>query len=110
MVHPFVPDVSPRLSSSVVSIPVGLTSKELANLRSIGSRPEPTDRQPPPDSSSESGAIIDRDAHVPVAAEATPLPETQRLWSEFDLLRNEVQQLRAERSEAPPTYFSGEAT
>jgi hypothetical protein len=60
IVHPFVPDVSPRLSSDMVSIPVGLTSKELAHLRSlaIGSRPEPTDRQPPPDPSSESAATI----------------------------------------------------
>ena len=113
MVHPFVPDVSPRSSLGVASIPVGLTSKELAHLRSIGSRPEPTDRQPPPDFSSESAATIDRDAPVPVAAEATllplPLPEAQTIWSEVNLLRNEVQQLRAERSEAPPTYFSGEA-
>jgi gas vesicle protein len=111
MVHPFVPFVSPRSSSGVASIPVGLTSKELAHLRSLanGSRPEPTDGQPPPDSSSESAARIDRDAHVPMAAEATALPEAQTIWSEFNLLRNEVQQLRAERSEAPPTYFSGEA-
>ena len=109
MVHPFVVNVSPRSSSDVVSIPVGLTSKELAHLRSNASRPEPTDRQPPPDSLSESGAAIDRDVHVPVAAEATHLPEAQTIWSEVNLLRNEVQQLRAERSEAPPTYFSGEA-
>ena len=110
MVRPFVP-VSPRLSSGAVSIPVGLTSKELAHLRSNTLRPEPADRQPPPDSSSESAVTIDRDVHVPVAAEATALPEAQTIWSEVNLLRNEVQQLRAhaERSEAPPTYFSGEA-
>ena len=109
MVHPFFPDVSPRLSSGVAFIPIGLTDKELAHLRSNASRPEPTDEQPPPDSSSESAATIDRDVHVPVAAEATPLPEAHTIWSEVNLLRNEVQQLRAERSEAPPTYFSGEA-
>jgi hypothetical protein len=112
IVHPFVPDDSQLSPSGVVSIPVGLTSKELAHLRSIGSGPGPTDGQAPPDSSSESAATIDRDAHVPVAVEATPLlPEAQRLWSEFDLLRHEVQQLqlRAERSEAPPTYASDEA-
>jgi hypothetical protein len=96
-----------------VSIPVGLTGKELAHLHSLanGLRPKPTDGQPPPDSSSKSAATINRDAHVPVAAEAAPLPEAQRLWSKFDLLRHEVQQLqlRAERSEAPPTYASDEA-
>jgi hypothetical protein len=117
MVHPFVPDASPRSPSVVVSIPVGLTGKELAHLRSLANgsrRPEPTDTdwQPPPDSSSESAATIDRDAHVPVATEAIPVPEAQTIWSEVNLLRNEVQQLRAERFEgleAPPTYFSGEA-
>ena len=111
MVHPFVPDVSPRLSSGVAFIPIGLTDKELAHLRSNSSRLEPMDGQPPPDSSSESAATIDRDALVPLAAETTPLPlpEAQTIWSEVNLLRNEVQQLRAERSEAPPTYFSGEA-
>jgi hypothetical protein len=105
---PFIPNNSRRSSSGVVSIPVGLTSKELAHLRSIGPRVEPTDRQTPPDSSSESAATIDRDAHVGVAAEATPLPEALTYLSEVDLLRHEVQQLRAERSEPPPTYFSGE--
>jgi len=110
MVRPFIPENPQRSSSDAVSIPVGLTSKELAHLRSLanGPRPESTDIQPPPDSSSAS--TVDGDALVPVAAEATtPLPEAQILRSEFNLLRNEVQQLLAERSEAPPTYFSGEA-
>ena len=106
---PFIPDNSQRSSSGVVSIPVGLTSKELAHLRTIGPRLEPTDSQTLPDSSSESVATTDRNAPVPVAAEATPLPETPAFLSEVDLLRHEVQRLRAEISEPPPTYFSGEA-
>jgi len=110
IVHPFVPENPQRAFSDALSIPVGLTGKELAHLRSLanGPRLESTDIQSPPDSSSAS--TIDRDAHVPVAAEVTtPSPEAQILRSEFNLLRNEVQQLLAERSEAPPTYFSDEA-
>ncbi|KAF8260626.1 hypothetical protein EI94DRAFT_1747935 [Lactarius quietus] len=105
MVHPFSPLDTLLSSPSVASIPVGLSSKELAQLRSNGSRSEPTDGQP---SDFSSAATIDRDALGSVATEATPLPEAQRLWSEVDLLRHEVQQLRAERteSEAPPTYVS----
>ena len=106
MVHPFLPEDSPLSSSGAVPIPVGLSSKELAQLRSNGSRSEPMDGQP---SDSAPVAITDGDALGGVASEATPLPEAQRLWSEVDLLRHEVQQLRAERSEAPPTYDSGEA-
>jgi len=110
IVNPFIPENPQRAFSDALSIPVGLTGKELAHLRSLanGSRPESTDIQPPPDSSSASN--IDGDAHVPAAAEATLLPDAQRLWSEFDVLRNEVQQLqlRADRPEVPPTYASSE--
>jgi len=104
---PFIPDNSQRLSSGVVSIPVGLTGKELARLRSNGLRSGPMDRQP---SDLSSDATPDTDARGSVAAETTPLPEDQRLWSEVDRLRHEIQQLRAarERSDAPPTYDSGE--
>jgi hypothetical protein len=108
MVHPFIPENSHRSSSGVVSIPVGLTSKELAHLRSNHrSHSEPTDTRQPSDYSS--AATPDPDARGSVAAETSPLlPEARRLWSEVDLLRHEVQQLRAERSDAPPTYDSGE--
>ena len=106
MVHPFFPEDSLLSSSGVVPIPVGLSSKELAQLRSNGSRSEPMVGRP---SDFSPAALTDRDALGGVATEATPLPEARRLWSEVDLLRHEVQQLRAERSEAPPTYVSGEA-
>ena len=96
---------NPLLSPSVVSIPVGLSGKELARLRSYALRPEPTDGQP---SDSSLAATADRDVLGGGAAEAAPSPEALSLQSEVDLLRNEVQQLRAERSEseAPPTYVS----
>ena len=96
---------NPLLSPSVVSIPVGLSGKELARLRSNALRPEPTDGQP---SDSSPAATADRDVLGGGAAEAAPSPEALSLQSEVDLLRNEVQQLRAERSEseAPPTYVS----
>ena len=98
--------VNPLLSSpSVVSIPVGLSGKELARLRSNALRSEPTEGQP---SDSSPAATTDRDVLGGGAAEAAPSPEARSLRSEVDLLRNEVLQLRAERSEseAPPTYVS----
>ena len=89
----------------MVSIPVGLSGKELAQLRTNASRSETTDRRP---SDYSSPPTTDGDALGGVAAENAPSPDARRLWSEVDLLRHEVQQLRAERSEpeAPPTYVS----
>ena len=95
-----------RLSSEGVAfIPVGLSDKELAQLRSNASRYEPTDGQ---QSHFSSAATTDGDTLGGGAAAAGPSPNSQRLRSEVDLLWQEVQQLRAERSEpeAPPTYFS----
>jgi hypothetical protein len=102
MVHPFSARDSLLSSPAMVSIPVGLSAKELAQLRSNTSRSETTDRRPSDFSSAATSAFGGR------AAEAAPSPDAQRLWSEVDLLRHEVQQLRAERSEpeAPPTYIS----
>ena len=107
MVRPFIPENSMLSSSGAVSIPTGLTSKELAHLRSNGSHSEPTNSRQPSDFSST--VTPEPDSRGSVAAENSPLlPEALRLWSEVDLLRHEVQQLRAERSDAPPTYDSGE--
>ncbi len=85
----------------MVSIPIGLSSKELAQLRSDGLRPQPTDGW-----SSDLSLVATVTTDEGVAAEATSSSEAQRLRSEVDFLRHEVQQLRAERSEAPPTYAS----
>ena len=92
-------------SPGVAFIPVGLSDKELAQLRSNASRHEPTDGQ---QSDFSSAPTTDRDMLGGGVAETAPSLDSRRLWSEVDLLRQEVQQLRAERSEpeAPPTYFS----
>lgn len=105
MVHPFSARDSLLSSPGMVSIPVGLSGKELAQLRTNASRSETTDRRP---SDYSSPPTTDGDALGGVAAENAPSPDARRLWSEVDLLRHEVQQLRAERSEpeAPPTYVS----
>jgi hypothetical protein len=107
MIHPFLPQDTLLSSPDAVSVPVGLSSKELAQLRAMENAPrlESPDRRL---SDFSSAATTDRGALGGMAAEATPLPDAQRLWSEFDLLRHEVQQLRAERSESeePPTYVS----
>ncbi|KAI9440205.1 hypothetical protein BJY52DRAFT_524154 [Lactarius psammicola] len=103
--RPFFPEDSPP-STRVVSIPVGLSSKELAQLRSNGLRSPSTDGRP---SGPSLAGTIDRGALGSAAAEATSSFEAQRLRSEVDFLMHEIQQLRAERSDAPPTYVSGEA-
>ncbi|KAI9430131.1 hypothetical protein H4582DRAFT_2104007 [Lactarius indigo] len=105
--RPFFPEYSPYPAPPVVSIPVGLSGKELAQLRSNASRSQSTDRRP-----SDLSLTATTDGGVPggLPAEATSPSEARRLRSEVDLLRHEVLQLRAERSEAPPTYVSGEAS
>ncbi|KAH8995425.1 hypothetical protein EDB92DRAFT_204443 [Lactarius akahatsu] len=91
----------------VVSVPVGLSSKELARLRrspANGSRSQSMDGRPsnpPLTSTADRGAL--RDA----AAAATPSPEAWVPRSEFDVLRHEIQRLHAVISESPPSYASG---
>ena len=98
----------PTLSPIAASVPVGLTGKELARLRSapMGSTPsharssssgsQPT--SPPTISASTSDRTT-----------ATPTLETRRLQSEVESLRREMQQLRVrtEAFEAPPSYGDG---
>ncbi|KAI9459211.1 hypothetical protein BJY52DRAFT_387895 [Lactarius psammicola] len=84
-------------SQSTAPVPVGLTSKELARLRSAVTPPSSSGSQPtdPP--------IIG----ITEGNTATPPPETQRLQTEMESLRREMQELRAERFEAPPSYGAG---
>jgi len=80
----------------VVSVPVGLSSKELARLRNDSSRSQPSDQLPANPTfaaTTESGA-------------ASSSSEAQRLQAEVEYLR---QQLRAERPEPPPCYEDGGA-
>ncbi|KAH9173023.1 hypothetical protein EDB89DRAFT_829633 [Lactarius sanguifluus] len=93
----------------VVTAPVGLSSKELARLRSLANRPRsrPIDDQL---SNSPLTARTDRDALGGAAAAVTSSPEVQILRSEVNVLRDEIQRLHTETrivSESPPSYASG---
>ena len=95
---------SPLPMQSAVPVPVGLSSKELARLRSTAMLSPPTHAQ-----LSSSGSQP-TDLPTIIAAEGvtlTPTPETQRLQTEMESLRREMQELRAERFEAPPSYGQG---
>ncbi|KAH9009217.1 hypothetical protein EDB83DRAFT_2300895, partial [Lactarius deliciosus] len=101
---------SPRDDSQLplrgaVTIPVGLSDKELARLRSLanGPRSQPMDGQ---SSNSLLTVATDRGELGGVAGVATSPFEAQRLQLENSFLRNEIQQLRVERSEFPPSYAS----
>ncbi|KAH9066439.1 hypothetical protein EDB87DRAFT_1828453 [Lactarius vividus] len=91
----------------VVSVPVGLSSKELARLRSVvnESRSQPTDGRP---SNSPLSATTNRDALGGAAGAATSSSEA-RILSEVNILRDEIRRLHAEISEPPPSYASGAA-
>ncbi|KAI9447112.1 hypothetical protein BJY52DRAFT_375069 [Lactarius psammicola] len=88
----------PLPSSRVLSVPVGLSSKELAQLRS---RSQPTNGgfspDPPPT------ATTDRGGATPSSRAEDQRPQWR---SEVESLRREMQQLRTERFEAPPSYIS----
>ncbi|KAH9064488.1 hypothetical protein EDB87DRAFT_1241631 [Lactarius vividus] len=94
LVHGPTPSDSPVPSPRLVSVPVGLSSKELARLREDSSRSQSTDALTSgPSSTAERGV-------------ATSFSEARRLQSEVEALRREMQQLRVERFEAPPGYAS----
>ncbi len=83
-------------SQSAALVPVGLTSKELARLRSAATRSPLAHPRP-----SSSGSSTTEQSM------ATPPPDTRRLQTEMETLRREMQELRAERFEAPPSYGTG---
>lgn len=97
---------SPPPLRGVVSVPVCLSSKELARLRSLAneSRSQPVDRQP---SNSPLTTTIDRDVPEGAAGAATSSSEV-RILSEANVLWDETR-LHAEISEPPPSYASGAA-
>ncbi|KAH9000736.1 hypothetical protein EDB86DRAFT_2906085 [Lactarius hatsudake] len=91
-------------SQSVAPVPVGLTSKELARLRSTAIRsPLTSHAQTSSQPTYPLHITIDTGAGSP----STPTPETRRLQSEVESLRRAMQELRAERFEAPPSYGTG---
>jgi hypothetical protein len=94
LVHSFPPSDSPALSSRVLPPPVRLTGKELARLREDNSRLQSTDALSP-------GPQLTATAEL---GAATSSSDARRLQSEVESLWREMQQLRAERFEAPPLY------
>ncbi len=115
-VEPFVrrqsmmSEASPFLSSPTVPVPVGLSDKELAQVRSGGLRSSTSVDGRSPGKAFSPTETSDGDTSGGAATEVTTSsrPEPQSLQTQVDFLMHEVQQLRAERSsEAPPTYVSG---
>ncbi|KAH8980366.1 hypothetical protein EDB86DRAFT_569871 [Lactarius hatsudake] len=96
---------SPLPLRGAVTIPVGLSDKELARLRSLanGSRSQPTDGQPSNHLLTVTTAT-DRGELGGVAGVATSSSEAQRLQLENNFLRHEIRQLHVEGF--PPSYAS----
>jgi hypothetical protein len=92
-------------AQSAAFIPAGLSSKELARLRSEGMLSLPTTH--PRSTLSWSQPTYPPTISVTEGSAVTPIPETQRLQTEVESLRREMQELRAERFEAPPSYGDG---
>ncbi|KAH9009214.1 hypothetical protein EDB83DRAFT_2531328 [Lactarius deliciosus] len=107
--RPSSPDGSPLPLRRAVPIPVGLSDKELARLRSLANGPhsQPTEGQP---SNPLLTVTTDRGELGSVAGAARSSSEAQRLRLENNFLRHEIQQLRVERSESPPSYASDVAS
>ncbi|KAH9026765.1 hypothetical protein EDB85DRAFT_163077 [Lactarius pseudohatsudake] len=103
--RPYSPDGSPIPLRRAVPIPVGLSDKELARLRSLenGPRSQPMEGQP---SNPLLTITADRGELGGVAGVATSSFDAQRLQLENSFLRHEIEQLRVERSEFPPSYAS----
>ncbi|KAI9438002.1 hypothetical protein H4582DRAFT_229222 [Lactarius indigo] len=109
--------LDPRLSSSgpqllqsspcTLPIPVGLSSKELARLRSRAVDAQLTST--PVESALGNPRPTPLSIVTTGQGEATPLPEDRTLQFEVEYLRSEVQRLHAQEthdvmSEAPPSY------
>ncbi|KAH8995315.1 hypothetical protein EDB92DRAFT_1943302 [Lactarius akahatsu] len=100
---------SPLPLRRVVAVHIGLSSKELARLRSLAnaSRAQPTDGRP---SNSLLTTTTDRGELGGEAGAAMSSSEAQRLQLKNSFLRHEIQQFRAEGFELPPSYASGVAS
>ena len=104
--RPFPPRDSPLSLRRIVSVPVGLSGKELARLRSnrLLSQPIVGRASYPPLS-----VAIGRDALEGAAASPTSSSEARRPRSENNISMHEIheiQELPVERSEPPPSYVS----
>jgi len=88
----------------VAPVTVGLSGKELARLRAEGRNAQqtiPSSLSNEPRPTSSSAIVVEQGG-------ATSTFEAQRLQSVVESLQREMQQLRTERFEAPPSYTSGD--
>jgi hypothetical protein len=96
----------PSSTVPMIPAPVGLSSKELAQLRT-----EASERSRTNNVGSTSGSHPDPSPTATTGQSAAmPPPDPRRLQSEVENLRQEMQLLRAERFEAPPSYTEEERT
>jgi len=98
------PSPTSEPAQGAASVPVGLSSKELARLRSAAMNSPPTHAR---SSSSGSQPTYTPTIDVTEGSTVAPTPVTLRLQTEVESLRREMQELRAERFEAPPSYGDG---
>ena len=100
------PPVPPNSNlGPIAPVTGGLSGKELARLRAEGRNAQQTissslsnESQP----TSSSAIVVEQGG-------ATSTSEAQRIQLEMESLRREMQQLRTERFESPPSYTEGEA-
>ena len=88
-------------SRPVASVPPGLSSKELARLRTEA-------QQTYTQHSSDTTQSSSTPTVFTAQSGATSPSDTRRLESEVESLRREMLQLRTERLEPPPSYTSGD--
>ncbi|KAH9000738.1 hypothetical protein EDB86DRAFT_2906103 [Lactarius hatsudake] len=101
------PPPPPSQRAALAPVPVGLTDKELARLRSAAIRSPPTSHARTSSSGSQPTVTYPSTIGTSEGSTSIPTPETRRLQSEVEFLRREMQELRAERFEAPPSYGTG---
>ena len=106
------PTVPPR-SRPVASVPVGLSSKEVARLRAearASGSPRQSHNDSSPNVSHSESTSSPENAVTEFGAGATSSFDTRRLHSEVESLRREMEQLRAEGMiiGAPPSYTEGD--
>ncbi|KAH9021639.1 hypothetical protein EDB84DRAFT_1580788 [Lactarius hengduanensis] len=101
------PPPPPSQIAALAPVPVGLTDKELARRRSAAIRSPPTSHARTSSSGSQPTVTYPSTIGTSEGSRSTPTPETRRLQSEVESLRREMQELRAERFEAPPSYGTG---
>ena len=100
-----LPPVVPR-PRPVEPVPARLSSKQLTRLRMEALSSQRSNGQSSSSSESPSQSTLPSTV-VTSRSGATSTSDTRRLQSEVESLRREMQELRTERFEAPPSYSEG---